>query len=71
MKKHIELAKKSLTDNTPVTLEELKANKKAAEAAEMAAYWAYRAAESDHSKDVEYYKELTIKAIAEYEELTK
>ena len=51
MKKQVELVKKWLADNTSVTLEELKANKKAAEDdwdAARAAYWApwatYRAA---------------------------
>ncbi len=87
MNPHIELAKKFLADDTSVSLEELKVNKDVAydtwvaayEAAWAAAYWAYRAAywvfrgaEADnYVENVECYKRLAIKAVKEYEELTK
>lgn len=44
---------------------------RATRAATRAALWAFRAAESDELEDAEYYKQKAIKAIAEYEELTK
>ena len=40
-------------------------------AAYRAALWAFRAAESDDLENAEYHKTLAIKAIAEYEELTR
>ncbi len=80
MKKHIELVKKFLADNTSVTAEELEANiydaydawsandyvEYASFRAARAAYWA--AVDCD---DAKRWKELAIKAVKEYEELTK
>ena len=84
MKKYVELVKKFLADDTSVSLEELKVNEKAAYAvwantddawagwASAAALWSYRAAYwADNLENTEYYKQKAIKAIAEYEELTK
>ena len=74
MNEHIELVKKSLADSDSVTEEELKANKKAAYCAfwaATAAFWAATAAKTDDFDDAEYCKQKAIKAIAEYEELTK
>ena len=91
MKNYVELAKKSLADDDSVTLEELKANARAAHdaywaawaakveaetdwyaywAAELA-YWAAWDAETDAAARVEYFKQQAIKAVKEYEELTK
>ena len=84
MNPHIELVKKFLADDTSVTEEELKANENAAYAvwantddawagwASAAALWSYRAAYwSDYYEDAEYCKQKAIKAVKEYEELTK
>jgi len=82
MKKHIELAKKSLADNDSVTLEELKANLNDAYDAWSsedykwyAEYASFRAARAAYlaARDVnaEYYKQKAREAIAEYEELTR
>ncbi len=54
MNKHIELVEKWLNDNNSVSLEELKANRDAANAAVAAAY---AAADAEYS--VKRYKELT------------
>ena len=87
MNEHIELVKKFLANDDSVTEAELKANKNdaraawaaraavdcdAAEAAYWAALWAFRAAYwADNLENAEYCKKKAIKAIKEYEELTK
>jgi hypothetical protein len=87
MNKHIELVKKWLADPESVSLEELEANKEAAWAAawaayrggvkaNKAAYWAVRAAKAAEDATywdamAIYWRNIAIKHIEKYEELTK
>jgi len=81
MKKHTELVKKFLDDNTSVTEEELKANIYDAfdawSANDYVEYASFRAARAAYWVDVgdpvdaEFWEKLAIEAVAEYEELTK
>ena len=65
MNKHIELVKEWLANNDSVSLEELEANEKAAEAAYYAAYNAYAAYAVDdaYAASAKYW-------VRQYEELT-
>ena len=86
MNPHIELVKKWLADSVSVSLEELKENKKAANAAYWAAYWAaddaYGAASSanaayaaywavDDDAWADYWRNHAIKHVKKWEELNK